>query len=370
MKFTCTQENLYRGLSVVNHLAGKNTTLPILNNVLLKAEDGSLELSTTNLEVGIKCLVRGKIEQPGAFTVQARLLTDYVNLLPKQPVDLELKDQEVHVSCQSFETKVKGVPADDFPLIAAVSQDQGVSIDIADFKEALGQVLFAVALDETRPEINGVLFQLQKNKLVLAATDSFRLAERVIDLGKDSAKAEAKFIVPFRTMQELNRVLGESQDEKQIAISWSDNQVMFSFAGIELVSRLIEGQYPDYQQIIPTHFKTEMMLDTKEFVQLVKSAALFCRAGINDVHFMVNAGKKTVEVKAANSQLGENKGAMKAEVSGEDNEIVFNYRYVLDGLSAMEGSQVQLKLIDKHNPGLFLPTGKGGYTYIVMPIKS
>lgn len=370
MKFTCTQENLYRGLSVVNHLAGKNTTLPILNNVLLKAEDGMLELSTTNLEVGIKCHIRGKIEQPGAFTIQSRLLTDYVGLLPKQPVDVELKDQEVYVSCQSFETKVKGVAADDFPLIATVSDTQSVSVEIAEFKEALGQVLFSVALDETRPEINGVLFSLSKNKLILAATDGFRLSERVLDLGKDAKEQEAKFIVPYRTMQELSRILGESLDEKNVTIAWSDNQVMFTFAGIELVSRLIEGQYPDYQQIIPTHFKTEVLLEAKEFIQLIKSAALFCRAGINDVHITLNAEKKSLEVKAANSQLGENKGAMKAEISGDDNDIVFNYRYVLDGLQAMDSSQVQLKIIDKHNSGVFLPAGKGSYTYIVMPIKS
>lgn len=367
MKFTCTQENLYRGLSIVNHLAGKNTTLPILNNVLIRAEDGMIEFSTTNLEVGIKCQVRGKIETSGAFTVQSRLLTDYVNLLPKQPVDLALKDQELHVSCQNFETTVKGVAADDFPLIASVSGQESVNLDIDEFKAALGQVLFAVAMDETRPEINGVLFHLEAKKLTLAATDSFRLSERVIDVegGKD-----AKFIVPFRTMQEVSRVLAEGQDDKGLTIAWSDNQVVFSFSGVELVSRLIEGQYPDYQQIIPSHFKTEITLPVKEFVPLVKSAALFCRAGINDVHVTVNAEKKTIEVKAANSMLGENKGAMKAEITGEENEIVFNYRYVLDGIQAMGAENVVMKLIDRHNPGLFLPAGKGGYTYIVMPIKS
>jgi DNA polymerase-3 subunit beta len=368
MKFTCTQENLYRGLSVVNHLAGKNTTLPILNNVLIRAEDGVIELSTTNLEVGIKCQVRGKIEAAGAFTVQSRLITDYVNLLPKQPVDLTLKDQELHVSCQSFETKVKGVAADDFPLIAGVSGQDTVSLEISTFKAALGQVLFAVALDETRPEINGVLFHLQGKKLVLASTDSFRLAERTIEA--DGGEKEAKFIVPYRTMQELSRVLAESMEETNLTVGWSDNQVVFTFAGIELVSRLIEGQYPDYQQIVPSHFKTEVTLNSREFVQLVKSAALFCRAGINDVHVTINAAKKTLEVKAANSMLGENKAEMKAETTGEENEIVFNYRYVLDGIQAMGAEEVVMKLIDRHNPGLFLPAGKGGYTYIVMPIKS
>lgn len=370
MKFTCTQENLYRGLSVVNHLAGKNTTLPILNNVLIRAEDGTIELSTTNLEVGIKCQIRGKIEQAGAFTAQARLLTDYVNLLPKQPVNIDLQDNEINVSCQSFETKVKGVSADDFPLISSVSTENQFTIAPGEFKTALNQVLFAVALDETRPEISGVLFSLDKQQLTLAATDSFRLAEKALTVENTSKDKEAKrFIVPYRTLQELNRVLDQDEDGK-LTVGWSDNQVYFSFGGIELISRLIEGQYPDYQQIIPNHFKTEVLLDAKQFLQVVKSAALFCRAGINDVHFIVDAEKKLVEVRAANSQLGENKGSLEAEISGDANEIIFNYRYVLDGLNAMDADKVRLKLIDKYNAGLFVPEGQAGYTYIIMPIKS
>lgn len=368
MKFTCTQENLAKGLSIVNHLAGKNTTLPILNNVLLKVENGVLELSTTNLEVGVKCQVRGKIEKEGEFTVQARLLSDYVNLLPSEPVNLELKDSEIHVSCQNFETKIKGMTAEDFPLIGSIKSKGSATMEIEEFRQSLSQVLFAVALDETRPEISGVYFQFGKDGLTLAATDSFRLAERVTKLkeGKD----EAKFIVPYRTLQELNRILGDSTENEEMTISWSDNQVSFQFDGIDLISRLIEGQYPDYRQIIPENFKTELVIDTKECIQLVKSASLFCRAGINDVHFVVDTKKNQLEVKAANSQLGENKGAISSEASGEANDIVFNYRYVLDGLNNANTSQVRIKLIDKHNPGLFLPEGETGYTYIIMPIKS
>lgn len=369
MKFTCTKENLYRGLSVVNHLAGKNTTLPILNNVLLKAENGLLELSTTNLEVGVKCQVRGKIDADGAFTVQARLLTDYVNLLPSDAINLEVKDTELNVACQQFETKIKGVSSEDFPLIASLSAKGSLTLSLSAFKEALGQSLFAVAMDETRPEISGLLFQLSGKSLVLAATDSFRLAERKVDLPQ-ALTEEAKFIVPFRTLQELNRILSEDEGEDALTISWTENQVGFSFSGIELISRLIEGQYPDYQQIIPTNFKTEVVFDAKECVQLVKSAALFCRAGINDIQFKINQATGALEVNAANTQVGENKAGMQADVTGETNEIVFNYRYVLDGLQNMNSEKVRLKLIDRHNPGVFVPEGKNDYTYIIMPIKS
>ena len=370
MKFTCTQENLQRGLSVVNHLAGKNTTLPILNNVLMKAEKGVLELSTTNLEVGIKCQVRGKIEKEGSFTVQARLLNDYVNLLPHEAIELEEKDTELHVSCQRFQTRIKGANAEDFPLISSLKSTGQCSIALVDFQEALQQTLFAVALDETRPEISGVYFDLSGTGLTLASTDSFRLAERVLKLSA-AVKSETRFIVPFRTLQELNRILSESEGQQEIQVAWSENQVAFFFSGIELISRLIEGQYPDYKQIIPTNFKTEIVFSGKEALQLVKSAALFCRAGINDIQLKANASKNTLEVKAANSQLGENQAAMEAQVSGDSNDIVFNYRYVLDGLANMQSEIIRLKLIDKHNPGVFLPEGeKVGYTYIIMPIKS
>jgi DNA polymerase III subunit beta len=368
MKFTCTQENLQRGLSIVNHLAGKNTTLPILNNVLIKAENGSLELSTTNLEVGVKCLVRGKIESEGSFTVQARLLSDYVNLLPSEPVSLELNDAELEVKCESYKTKVKGMSSEDFPLIASVDAKQSIQMPVPDFKEALSQVIFSVAMDETRPEISGVFFQLSKDGLTLASTDSFRLAEKILPL-KHELEDES-FIVPYRTLQELNRILSDAGEEEPLTIRWTENQVSFEFDGIELISRLIEGQYPDYRQIVPTNFKTEFVVDAKELVQLVKSASLFCRAGINDVHFIANADSSTLEIKAANSQLGENKGSIGAEITGDTNEIVFNYRYILDGLANMKEKKVRLKLIDKHNPGLFLPEGQTGYTYIIMPIKS
>jgi len=369
MKITCTQENLQKGLSVVNHLAGKNTTLPILNNVLFRVEDGIIELSTTNLEVGVKCQVRGKIEQEGSFTVQARLLSDYVNLLPHEAVNLELKDKEIHVSCQSYDTTIKGMSAEDFPLIANIKPKGNVDIPIGVFRDGLSKVIFAVALDETRPEISGVYFNFDDKGLTMAATDSFRLAERKIPL-KGEKSYDEHFIVPFRTLQELNRILGDANEVEKMTIAWSDNQVSFTFEGIELISRLIEGQYPDYKQIIPTNFKTEIVISSKDCQQLVKSASLFCRAGINDVYFTIDADKNLLEVKAANSQLGENKGTIQADASGENNEIVFNYRYVLDGLQNIHADQIRIKLIDKHNPGLFLPEGEKGYTYIIMPIKS
>lgn len=368
MKLSCTQENLAKGLQIVNHLASRNTSLPILNNVLLEADDGMLKLTTTNLEIGIRCLVRGKIEVKGAFTVQAKLLSDYVTLLPADKVDMEMADNQLNIKCQNFKTKIRGVPAEEFPLIPSFDKKHTTQVKIPEFKKALSQVIFAVAADETRPEISGVYFNFRGNKLTLAATDSYRLAEKTVNL-VSTLSDEVSVIVPARTLIELGRVLQEGLDENLLEIALSDNQALFSFDSVNIVSRLIEGQYPNYQDVIPNKFRTEAVLATQQFVKLVKTASLFCRSGINDVTVKLNDKGKEVEVASANSQLGENVSKSPAEVAGDTNEIVFNYRYLLDGLANIDQEKVELKLIDANSPGVLKAQGGSDYTYIIMPIK-
>ena len=350
MKLSCTQENLAHGLQIVNHLASRNTSLPILNNVLLEAEDGVLRLTTTNLEIGIKCLVRGKIETKGSFTVQAKLLADYVALLPQDKIDMELLDNQLQIKCGSYKTKIRGVAAEEFPLIPSFEKKHTAQVKIPEFKKALGQVLFAVAADETRPEISGVFFSFKGGKLTLAATDSYRLAEKVITLVSGPA-SDLSVIIPARTLMELGRTLQEGQDENLLEISFSVNQAMFSLESVNIVSRLIEGQYPNYQDVIPNKFRTEAVLATQQFAKLVKTASLFCRAGINDVSLKLSEKSKEIEVFSANSQLGENASRAPVEMDGGYNEIVFNFRYLLDGLANIDHDQVEFKLIDANSPG-------------------
>lgn len=378
MKISCTQENLNQGLFVVSHIASKNTALPILNNILIKAEESSITLSSTNLEIGVSCVIRGKVEKEGDFTVQSKLLADYINLLPRDRVDLDVieSDNLLRVACKNNSTKIKGQPSVDFPLIPRIEKKNPYILNSQILKQAISQVIFSVSVSETRPEINGVLFNFNGDKLILAATDSYRLAEKTVDLGKKSSSVPQKIIIPTRTLQELQRILGSFKDPaaisdiEEVEIYLAENQIMFVLGNIELISRLVEGQYPDYQQIIPAQFNTKATLDTAEFIKATKTTSLFTRSGIYDVSLEILSAQKEVVVSSANNQLGENFSRLGGDVSGEDNKIVVNYRYLLDGLQNVGEDQVLVEVIDGGNPCVIKPAKKlKDYLYIIMPIK-
>jgi len=383
MKISCTQENLNQGLFVVSHIASKNTALPILNNVLIQAQENTIKLSATNLEIGVSCVIRGKVEEEGDFTVQSRLLADYINSLPKERIDLsvaseikENQDQTLSVSCKNNSTKVKGQPAIDFPLIPQIEKKNPYILSSKNLRQAVAQVVFAVSISETRPEISGVLFNFSGEKLVLAATDSYRLAERSVGLEKKSSSVPQRVIVPTRTLQELQRILGSFKDPaaiseiEEVEIYLAENQILFVLGNIELISRLVEGQYPDYQQIIPQQSNTKAVLNISEFVNATKTTSLFARSGIYDVNLEFTPDKKEVSISSANNQLGENTSKLSGEFSGKENSIVVNYRYLLDGLQNIDSDEVEVNIIDGNSPCVLKPSGKGGnYLYIIMPIK-
>lgn len=368
MKLICTQENLNKGLNIVSHIASRNVTLPILNNVLLKAENGAIKLVSTNLEIGISAIVRGKIEREGEFTVQARLLADYISLLPKENIELNLEGDNLNIKCSSYKTFIKGLSAGDFPLIPQIEQKDEIKVNAMEFKKALASVIFAVTLDESRPEIGGVYFNFSGPTLTLVGTDSYRLSEKKLVL-KQSAGEGKSLILPLKTAQELFRILYDEGDG-EISLFVSDNQILFKLSGeVELVSRLVEGQYPDYKQILPEATKTQAKVMVNDFIKVIKSASLFCKPGINDVKVAVSKDKKSVVVASLNSSVGENVVNVDAEISGEDNEAVFNFRYLLDGLNNLDSGEASLELISGNAPGLIKPAGDDSYQYIVMPIR-
>lgn len=386
MKITCTQENLKRGLNSVSHIASKNTSLPILSNVLIKAEKSAVSLTTTNLEIGIRCLVRAKVYKDGSYTVNSKLLTDFINLLPNEKIDLELKDDSLEVWTENQETKMKGDSAEEFPLIPQVDKKTAYSCRVEDILKAFTQVLFAVSVSETRPEISGVYFNFSENNLIIAATDSYRLAEKKIKL-LEKAQAEKEVIIPARTIQELFRILSsysgsvvteeEPENLDKVDIYFEENQVLFVFNNIELVSRIIEGQYPNYKQIIPTTHKTKAILNIAEFVKAAKTASLFSRAGIYDVNLELKEGKLTVF--STNNQMGESKSKVNGKIEGDNNKVVINYRYLLDGLQNIDSTDVIFEMIDAANPCVLRPAesldekkeaiAAEDYLYIIMPIK-
>lgn len=367
MRVSCTQENLNKGLNVVSHIASRNPSLPILNHILLRAEAGGLKLSATNLEIGVSCQIRGKVEEEGVFTVPARLLADFVSLLPQERVDLNLEGENLVVSCQNYKTKIKGLGPEEFPLIPTVEKNEAIVCPVGDFKKALQQVVFAAAADETRPEISGIFLQCQDNGMTLAATDSYRLAEKKIKLSKN-VKSQS-IIVPAKTLQEVSRTLGEEGESEQIEFYLSANQVLFVYNHVELVSRLIEGQYPDYQQIIPKDFKTEAVIEKRSFANMIKSTSLFCRPGINDLNLALDPKKQEIGISSANTQVGESHCRAKAEIKGQANEIIFNYRYLLDGLANIDDEEVSLSLSSSTTPALLRSKIDKDYLYLVMPIR-
>ncbi len=367
MKFTCTQENLNRGLSIVSNIAGRNATLPILNNVLIKISAGVIRLSTTNLEIGISAVVRGKVERGGEFTVQARLLADYIGLLPKENIELELEEQTLHIRCGNYKTFIKGVDSTDFPLIPDLERQKPIVVKNKNFKKGLSGVIFAAAMDESRPEISGILFSFSTKELTLVGTDSYRLAEDKISL--QSEAEDKKLIIPLRTLQEVYRILAEST-ESEITLFINENQILFKLnSEVELISRLVEGQYPDYQQIIPSESKTQAKVNVGDFLKVIKSVSLFCKPGINDIKLAFVKDKNEIVVTAINSAIGENMVKVEADCTGEDNEAVFNYRYLIDGLNNLNKDEATIEIISNSAPGVIKPIGDDNYLYIIMPIR-
>jgi len=378
MKLTCTQENLARGLNIVSHITTKNVNLPILNNVLLKVEDKSLKLSTTNLEMAINCTIRGKLEGTGEFTVPSKLFADYINLLPQEAVDIAVTDENLEVKCNNYQTKIKGLPASEFPLIPQITKAKTFNCRVDDFRRALSRVIFAVSPNESKPEFSGVYVEFNREgaagKLILAATDTYRLGEATVGLANDSDKHNASAIIPSRTMAELVRILSAFKDDAEsaenIEIAFSESQVIFTYNNVELISRVIEGQYPDYQQIVPTDFKTSAHLSREELIKAIKTTSLFSKTGLFDVTLELSPQKNEIIVKSTDLQTGENRVNLSANIEGDENNITLNYRYLLEGLNALGGDEVHFRLIDATNPCYLATKGKEkDYFYIIMPIK-
>lgn len=382
MKILCTQENLSSGLFTTSHISSKSINLPILNNILIQVEKNTIKLLSTNLEIGVSCSIRGKIEKEGSYTVQGKLLSDYINLLPKEKIELELIEEKnsstsyLNIHCNNYLTKIKGISASEFPLIPKIERKNPYICDINDMRKSISQVIFAVSLNEARPEISGVFMNFSENSLIFAATDSFRLTEKTIALQlNNSSQQSQKVIIPTKTLQELQRILNSIKDDveiettKNIEIYVSENQILFIIGNIEIVSRLIEGQYPDYKQIIPQKFNTAIEISTNELIQAIKTSSLFSRSGIYDVVLNFIGEKNEVVIQAANTQVGENKSVITAKITGKNNEIVLNYKYLLDGLQNISLEEIVINIIDGSSPCIIKPKELADYLYIIMPIK-
>lgn len=373
MRLICLQENLKKGLNIVGHTTSKNINLPILNNILIRTKEGNIELVSTNLEIGVVHQLRGKVEDEGQFTVDSKLITEYVNLLSgHEKVNLEEKDGELKLECGSYKTKIKGESAKEFPLIPVIPKEAFISCQISDLKRALTSVVFAVSNSENRVELTGVLFSFSKNKLSLAATDSYRLAECEISASGKEMADDTKVIVPSKTAQEFLRILNSVdvsalESEAEVKIYIAENQILFTVDSVDLISRLINGHYPDYKQIIPTHSQTEVLAERQELLRAVKASALFSKTGINDV--TLKFSKNKIIVSAFSGASGESRAEVEATITGGENEITINYRYLVDGLNNVNGDLVRIGILNSNTPCILKAEKDDGYLYIIMPIR-
>ncbi|MDO8499091.1 MAG: DNA polymerase III subunit beta [bacterium] len=371
MKFSCTKENLFQALTLTSAIAGKSVNLPILSNVLIKASAQKVEICATNLELAIVVNVRSKVETEGSFTVPARTLSEFVGLLPDERIDLELMENEMSIVCGKSSTKIKGVPAEDFPVIPTAMDGKGYLVSASIFEKGLSQVLSSVARTDIRPELAGVFFgfNLEAGQLVLAATDSYRLAEKKIALLQGAE--ELKAILPGRAAQEIVHIISALRDgaEKDARVLVGESQFVLNFGNIQMISRLTDGQYPDYTQIIPKNFKTTAELMVQPLIKEIKAASLFTTAGVNSVSLDINSSQGTIGISSTSNQMGEYSSEAVAEITGEENSILLNHKYVLDGLANMGSEKLILKMVGAENPCVFTPAGDESYLYIVMPIR-
>lgn len=376
MKLTCTRDNLHQGLSVVSHLTSKNVNLPILQNVLVKAEGGTIKFTTTNLEIAVSCVIRGKVDEAGEVTIPSKLFYDYVSLIPNDTVVIDADRESIKVICGNHKTKMNGLIASEFPLVPQVQGNRTYKIPAEDLRMALSQVVFAVSTNESRPELTGVLMQFKagtgEGRLTLAATDSYRLAERTVPVVSVIEKDDS-VIVPSRSLLEISRILSVFHDDVEcppsIEMTISDSQIVFSYGPVELTSRIIEGNYPDYHQIIPTEFKTHAIIDRDDLIRSVKTASLFSKNNLFDVAFEFDPTTKQLSLKATDAARGENTTLCGADISGQANSVTLNYRYLLDGLNSMSSEQVLFRMIDTANPCVITPSGSENHLYLVMPIR-
>ena len=372
MRVTCKQEHLARGLDIVSRAVSPRSTLPILGNVLLATDNGRLKLSATNLEIGINCWIGARVDEEGATTVPARLFTDLVKSLPPDQVAMEFveRTKTLNLKCLRDEAHIKGIDAADFPTVPTYEEDGGMQLEPESFRQMINQVAFAAATDESRPILTGVSARFEPHKLTLAATDGFRLSVRTAAVDHGLAQA-MNVIIPAKALAEVARVAVDVTEPISVLIARNRNQILFHLPNVDIVSQLIDGNFPDYNQIMPKTSATRAVVDTRAFLAAARRAALFARDGANIVRLKVEPGEGgelgQMAVSAISTEYGDNVSQFDAAIEGNPLEIAFNAKYLQDALNAIDSQQVNLELGTPASPGVFKPQS-GEFTHIVIPM--
>lgn len=373
MKVSVLQENLAHGLNIVSRAVSPRSTLPVLANVLVATDEGRLRLSATNLELGITCWIGAKIEEEGSTTIPARTFTDLVSTLPSDRVEMSLnvRTQSINVVCGSSNTDIKCIDAQEFPPIPVPDLGQGIQINVADLKEMIQQVVFAASTDEARPILTGVLVTLQGNKIGLEAADGFRLSVRKAELST-SVPRPIKAVIPARALAELARIAGDGDQVLTMVIPPGRGQVIFRMKDIELASQLIEGSFPDLEQVIPHSYQTRTVLSTGAFLKACKQAEIFAREGSHIARINITPGGDmqpgTVEISGHSEETGSNQTTVDASIEGPPILIAFNVRFMREVLDVIKSPNVALETTADTSPGVIRPVGEENFLHVIMPM--
>ena len=375
MKINARQEQFSHGLHVAGRAVAARSPLPITTNILLATENGRLKIAATNLDIAISTWIDATVDEEGAITLPAKLLTEFVDTLPGNPVDLSVKQgsQSAHLNSGRFEANIRGMTADDFPVIPIATEEPAARVQAGLLKEMIEQVVFAAAMDDTRPMLTGALATFSGDQFSLAATDGFRMALRRGDLTEGSS-GDFSVIVPGKTLSELGKILPDAEETVEITVTPNRNQVIFRTTDLHVVSRLIEGSYPNLKQLVPAKFGTKMVVSTAELLKATKIASFFSRDNSNAITLEIQpgdeAGMGTVVVSGAAAELGEDRGELDAVVNGAGAKVQFKSRYVSDVLGAVQSAQVGLEITGPNSAAVFKPIDSVDYTHVIMPMHT
>lgn len=373
MKLSCLQENLSRGLGIVGRSVATRSTLPITQNILLATEQSRLKLAATNLEMATTCWIGAKVEQDGAITIPARLLIDFVNSLPNDLIEITLPTNSHTLELKSgrFQAHINGIDAEDFPPIPKISDGMTTNIEAAALREGITQVVFAAATEESRPVLTGINAEFEGEQLDLAAADGFRLAVHKMTL-VSPVDQKTTVIIPARSLNELNRLLGDQEEPVEIITNQQKSQILFRLKNAELVSQLIQGAFPNYSQVIPQSYSTRAVVDINEFLRVIKMSSIFARDASGIVRLVITPGAELtpgkITASAQAEEIGGNVSEIDALADGEEAKIAFNVKYLSDVLSVLHQAQVALEVTTPSSPGVIRPIGVDNYVHVIMPM--
>ncbi|MED5284290.1 MAG: DNA polymerase III subunit beta [Chloroflexota bacterium] len=370
MKLSCIQSNLRKGLATVSRAVATRSTIPETQNVLIATDNGRLKLTATNLEVAITTWIGAQIEEEGSVTIPARMLSDFINSLPDKKVDIETVANPIglKIHCANFDAQMNGIDPENYPPIPNISDGPKISISSSDFKSSLSRVRFAVATDESRPALTGVKVDVKGNEFTLASADGFRLA---IETGncESSVEEDVSVIVPGRTMNEIFSLLGTDSGMLDMTVTEQKSQALFKFGDVEVVTQLIQGNFPDYERLIPGEKGTICRVNREEILQATNAASVFARDGSGIIRMVSDdTDEGSIRIMSQAEELGSNESRVNASIEGEETRIAFNSKFLNEILSVLDGDEVEIETMSPSSPGVFRSAANSGYLHIIMPM--